>query len=215
MMGASEGQGTEPYDDEYPSHQVTLSTYHIGQTEVTQALWEAVMGSNPSQYEGNPNRPVENVSWEDCQTFLSQLNQLTGVSFRLPTEAEWEYAARGGNKSHDYRYAGSDNIDEVCWYMSNLPSQSYGTQPVSQKMPNELGLYDMSGNVYEWVIDWFDAYSDEPQVNPTGPGPDEGCRYRVNRGGAWSRGPNSCRVSLRNYATPTSAYSNIGLRLVK
>lgn len=216
-MGATPGQGESAYDDESPAHQVTLSTYSIGQTEVTQALWQAVMGSNPSKYIGNM-RPVETVSWEDCQTFISTLNQLTGRTFRLPTEAEWEFAARGGNMSHDYKYAGSDNLDEVGWYISNLPSQQsgsegYGHQPVAQKKANELGLYDMSGNVYEWTNDWYDAYSADSQVNPTGPGDDEGCHYRVCRGGAWTRNARSCRVTLRNNPTPVSAYNNIGLRL--
>ena len=216
-MGATPGQGESAYDDESPAHQVTLSTYSIGQTEVTQALWQAVMDSNPSKYIGDM-RPVETVSWEDCQTFISTLNQLTGRTFRLPTEAEWEFAARGGNMSHDYKYAGSDDLDEVGWYISNLPSQQsgsegYGHQPVAQKKANELGLYDMSGNVYEWTNDWYDAYSADSQVNPTGPGDDEGCHYRVCRGGAWTRNARSCRVTLRNNPTPVSAYNNIGFRL--
>ena len=216
-MGATPGQGESAYDDESPAHQVTLSTYSIGQTEVTQALWQAVMGSNPSKYIGDM-RPVETVSWEDCQTFISTLNQLTGRTFRLPTEAEWEFAARGGNMSHDYKYAGSDDLDEVGWYISNLPSQQsgsegYGHQPVAQKKANELGLYDMSGNVYEWTNDWYDAYSADSQVDPTGPGDDEGCHYRVCRGGAWTRNARSCRVTLRNNPTPVSAYNNIGFRL--
>ncbi len=218
-MGATAGQGTAAYDDELPAHEVTLSDFIIGQTEVTQELWQAVMGSNPSQYQGDLSHPVEKVSWDDCQAFIAKLNQMTGLTFRLPTEAEWEFAARGGNKSHDYRYAGSDYLDSVAWALSNIPSQQagnpgYGTQPVAQKQPNELGLYDMSGNVYEWVNDWYDVYSADAQINPTGPGPDEGCHYRVNRGGAWNRAARSCRVTLRNYAAPSSAYSNIGLRLV-
>lgn len=218
MMGATAGQGDQAYDDELPVHEVSLSSYSIGETEVTQALWQAVMDSNPSGLTGNLNRPVETVSWNDCQTFIAKLNQMTGKSFRLPTEAEWEFAARGGNLSHDYMYAGSNNLDEVAWVISNIPSQQpntdgYGTQPVAQKAPNELGLYDMSGNVYEWCNDWFDAYRAEPQVNPTGPGDDEGCHYRVNRGGSWNRYGRSSRVSLRNNATPESAYFNIGLRL--
>ena len=218
-MGATAGQGTAAYDDELPAHEVTLSDFIIGQTEVTQELWQAVMGSNPSQYQGDLSLPVEKVSWDDCQAFIAKLNQMTGLTFRLPTEAEWEFAARGGNKSHDYMYAGSDYLDSVAWALSNIPSQQagtsgYGTQPVAQKQPNELGLYDMSGNVYEWVNDWYDVYSADAQINPTGPGPDEGCHYRVNRGGAWNRAARSCRVTLRNYAAPSSAYSNIGLRLV-
>lgn len=218
LMGATDGQGDQAYDDEFPVHEVTLSSYSIGETEVTQALWQAIMEANPSGMTGDLNRPVETVSWNDCQTFIAKLNQMTGKSFRLPTEAEWEFAARGGNLSHDYMYAGSNDLDEVAWNISNIPSQQpntegYGTQPVAQKAPNELGLFDMSGNVYEWCSDWFDAYPAEAQINPTGPGDDEGCHYRVNRGGSWNRYGRSSRVSLRNNATPESAYFNIGLRL--
>ena len=218
MMGATAGQGNQAYDDEFPVHEVILSSYCIGETEVTQALWQAVMGENPSNFKGDLNRPVEMVSWYDCQTFITKLNQMTGKSFRLPTEAEWEFAARGGNLSHDYMYAGSNNLDEVAWAYSNIPSQQpntegYGTQPVAQKMPNELGLYDMSGNVYEWCNDWFDIYSSSVQLDPTGPGDDMDCHYRVNRGGGWNRYGRSCRVSLRNNPTPESAAFNYGLRL--
>ena len=218
MMGATAGQGNQAYDDEFPVHEVILSSYCIGETEVTQALWQAVMGENPSNFKGDLNRPVEMVSWYDCQTFIAKLNQMTGKSFRLPTEAEWEFAARGGNLSHDYMYAGSNNLDEVAWAYSNIPSQQpntegYGTQPVAQKMPNELGLYDMSGNVYEWCNDWFDIYSSSVQLDPTGPGDDMDCHYRVNRGGGWNRYGRSCRVSLRNNPTPESAAFNYGLRL--
>ena len=219
MMGGTAGQGDQTYDDEFPSHEVTLSSYSIGETEVTQALWQAVMGTNPSGFVGNLNRPVETVSWNDCQAFIAKLNQMTGKSFRLPTEAEWEYAARGGNKGHDYMFAGSNDLDDVAWAYSNIPSQQpnsdgYGTQPVAQKAPNDLGLYDMSGNVYEWCSDWYDAYPAEAQINPKGPSDDEGCHYRVNRGGGWNRYGRSCRVSLRNNSTPESAYFNIGMRLV-
>ena len=219
-MGGTAGQGDQTYDDEFPLHEVTLSSFSIGETEVTQALWQAVMGSNPSNFTGDLNLPVEMVSWSDCQTFIAKLNQMTGMSFRLPTEAEWEYAARGGKKSHDYMFAGSNDLDEVAWAITNIPSQQpntpgYGTQPVAQKAPNELGLYDMSGNVYEWCHDWYDAYPAEAQVNPTGPGDDEGCHYHVCRGGGWNRYARSCRVTLRNNVTPESTYFNIGLRLVK
>ncbi len=219
-MGGTAGQGDQTYGDEFPLHEVTLSSFSIGETEVTQALWQAVMGSNPSNFTGDLNRPVEMVNWSDCQTFIAKLNQMTGMSFRLPTEAEWEYAARGGKKSHDYMFAGSNDLDEVAWAITNIPSQQpnttgYGTQPVAQKAPNELGLYDMSGNVYEWCHDWYDAYPAEAQVNPTGPGDDEGCHYRVSRGGGWNRYARSSRVTLRNNVTPESTYFNIGLRLVK
>ena len=200
-MGATAEQGNEAWDDEKPAHQVTLSSYSIGETEVTQALWVAVMGSNPSRFTGNLQRPVEWVSWDDCQAFITKLNQLTGAKFRLPTEAEWEYAARGGNKSKGYKYAGSNTIGDVAWYDVNAydggsGNPNYGTHAVAAKSPNELGLYDMSGNVYEWCQDWFSDsyYSSSPSTNPTGPA--SGSR-RVDRGGSWNDLAESCRVSYR------------------
>ena len=173
--------------DELPAHEVTVSPFSIGQTEVTQELWEAVMGTNPSSFTGDPQRPVEQVSWEDCQEFISRLNAITGKSFRLPTEAEWEYAARGGSKSRDNMYAGSDNLDEVAWYYFNsyaqgIDSPDYGTHVVGLKRGNELGLYDMSGNVNEWCADWYGNYTEDAQTDPVGP--ESGLR-RVTRGGGW------------------------------
>ena len=214
-MGATAEQGSDAWDDEKPAHQVTLSSYSIGQTEVTQELWQAVMGSNPSRFTGNLQRPVEQVSWNDCQTFISKLNQMTGKNFRLPTEAEWEYAARGGNQSRGYKYAGSDNIDDVAWYRYNIPSQSsgmagYGTQTVATKAPNELGLYDMSGNVLEWCQNWYDSYSSDAQTDPTGPASGSS---RVFRGGSWFHFAGYSRVSCRNGNAPSSTSSNLGLRL--
>ena len=206
-MGATSEQGTsDPYDDEYPTHDVTLSDFAIGETEVTQELWQAVMGSNPSSFSGT-NLPVEEVSWNDCQTFITKLNQLTGKNFRLPTEAEWEYAARGGNKSKGYKYAGSNTLSDVAWYGDNSSSK---THPVKQKQANELGLYDMSGNVREWCQDWFGNYSSGAQTNPTGAASGSD---RVYRGGGWSRKASFCRVSFRNYGTPTYSNANLGLRL--
>lgn len=191
--------------DEEPAHEVTLSDYYIGQTEVTQALWEAVMGSNPSNHKGD-NLPVENVSWDDCQVFIQKLNQLTGKQFRLPTEAEWEYAARGGRKSQGYKYAGDDYIGSVAWYSGN---SGYETHPVATKQANELGIYDMSGNVWEWCSDWFGGYQSSSQSDPQGPS--SGSR-RVYRGGcsifAWG-----CRVSFRDCNTPDFCNTNLGLRL--
>ena len=206
-MGATSEQGTsDPYDDEYPTHSVTLSNFAIGETEVTQELWQAVMGSNPSYFKGS-NKPVEYVSWNECQTFISRLNSLTGKNFRLPTEAEWEYAARGGNKSRGYKYAGSNTLSDVAWYSDNSSST---THDVKGKQPNELGLYDMSGNVFEWCQDWFGTYSSSAQTNPTGPASGS---YRVNRGGSWGYGARCCRVSFRYYSTPAHYDGYLGLRL--
>ena len=204
-------------DEEKPRHQVTLSSFSIGQTEVTQALWEAVMGSNPSKFKGM-NRPVEEVSWDDCQEFITKLNQLTGRKFRLPTEAEWEYAARGGNYSHGYIYAGSDDIDAVAWYGGNIPSQysggaGYGTQTVATKQPNELGLYDMSGNVYEWCLDWYsdNYYANSPSVNPCNT---TSSYKRVDRGGSWmSSRDRNCGVAYRHIGWWGNYDYSIGLRL--
>ena len=219
-MGATAEQGSDAESDEKPAHQVTLSSYFIGQTEVTQALWQAVMGSNPSYCNGgnygtNLQRPVEKVSWNDCQTFISKLNQMTGRTFRLPTEAEWEFAARGGNQSQGYKYAGSNTIGDVAWYWDNIPSQNFlnagcGTQTVATKASNELGLYDMSGNVLEWCQDWYGSYSSDAQTNPVGPSSGS---YRLGRGGSWNSSAGSCRVSFRSNSTPTRTFIILGLRL--
>ena len=204
-MGAT-SEMTNPWDDEKPTHQVTLSSYYIGETEVTQALWKAVMGNNPSWSKGD-NLPVEQVSWEDCQTFIGKLNGLTGKRFRLPTEAEWEYAARGGNRSNHTQYSGGSNIDDVAWYDGNSGSK---THSVKTKKPNELGLYDMSGNVWEWCQDWYGSYSSNAQTNPTGP--DSGSD-RVFRGGTWSIFGWFCRSSFRGKSSPGYRYDTIGFRL--
>ena len=207
VMGATSEQGSDAYNDEKPAHQVTLNDFYIGKYEVTQELWTAVMGSNPSSFTGT-NLPVESVSWDDCQTFISKLNELTGKTFRLPTEAEWEYAARGGNKSKGYKYSGSNTIDDVAWYSSNSSSK---THEVGTKAPNELGIYDMSGNVYEWCSDWYGSYSTSAQVDPTGPSTGS---YRVLRGGRWSNNARYCRVSNRGNDTPSNRYYGSGFRLV-
>jgi formylglycine-generating enzyme required for sulfatase activity len=206
-MGATAEQGNDFNANERPVHQVTLSDYSIGQTEVTQELWVAVMGSNPSNFSGDMQRPVDKVSWNDCQEFISKLNQLTGKSFRLPTEAEWEFAARGGRLSLGYKYAGSNTVDDVAWYKDNGES---ATHPVGTKAPNELGLYDMSGNVFEWCQDWYGNYSGDEQINPTGPASGT---YRSCRGGGWNYSSSYCRVSYRSYHSMTSRYDRIGLRL--
>lgn len=186
---------------------VTLSSYSIGETPVTQDLWQAVMGNNPSYFEG-AQRPVESVSWHDCKEFIEKLNQKTGRTFRLPTEAEWEYAARGGKRGKSYDYAGSSKIDEVAWYRYNSGNH---THPVKQKKANELALYDMSGNVWEWCNDWFDRYKYQSLANPTGPASG---LVRVIRGGSWGHDENGCRSKDRNSRTPGCRKSTIGLRLV-
>ena len=206
-MGATSEQGSDTGSDEKPVHQVTLSDFYIGETEVTQALWKAVMGTNPSYFKGDSN-PVYDVSWNDCQEFIRKLNSLTGRTFRLPTEAEWEYAARGGNQSKGYKYSGSNTHSSVAWHTDNSGSQ---THAVKTKSPNELGLYDMSGNVWEWCSDWYGSYSSSSQTNPTGPASGS---YRVVRGGSCYFYARFCRVSIRNYNSPDNRYSNYGLRLV-
>lgn len=195
--------------DERPQHIVTLTKdYYIGETEVTQELWITVMGYNPSNKISTPQLPVETVSWNECQTFITKLNSLTGATFRLPTEAEWEFAARGGNKSQGYTYSGSNNIDDVAWYRGNSNST---THAVKSKSPNELGIYDMSGNVWEWCQDWYDSYPSAAVTDPTGP---TSGSYRVFRGGGWSYDATYCRCSFRSGSAPTIADLNLGLRLV-
>ena len=205
-MGATT-EMQNPYDYEKPAHQVTLTNnYYLGKTEVTQALWTAVMGSNPSNFKGD-NKPVERVSWNDCQSFISKLNAATGKNFRLPTEAEWEFAARGGNNSRHYQYSGSNTLNDVGWYTDN---NSNTTHDVATKRPNELGLFDMSGNVWEWCSDWYGSYSSNTQYDPAGPtsGSD-----RVSRGGGWKGSAWACRSSGRFYGSPGSRYDILGLRL--
>lgn len=208
MMGAGNARSTS---DESPTHSVTLSDFSIGETEVTQELWQAVMGNNPSYFPQLVKQlPVEQVSWNDCQEFITKLNQLTGRNFRLPTEAEWEYAARGGNKSKGYKYAGSDWIDDVAWYWTNGGSE---THPVKQLLPNELFLYDMSGNVWEWCQDWFDYYWNYGNSSPTNPTGAASGFERVYRGGSWGGAESFCRVVKRGRNTPTYKYRHVGLRL--
>ena len=201
QMGSNDG-----YYDEKPVHSVTLSDYYIGQTEVTQELWQAVMSSNPSYYKGAKN-PVNYVSWNDCQEFISKLNRLTGGRFRLPTEAEWEYAARGGNKSRGYKYSGSDYLGSVAWYGDNSGSKVH---PIGSKSANELGLYDMSGNVFEWCSDRYGDYPSSPQTNPTGASSDLG---RVLRGASYYSKEWNCRSANRGSYDSTNRYVGSGLRL--
>ena len=206
-MGATSEQSSDADSDEKPTHNVTLSSYYICKYEVTQALWRTVIGSNPSNFKGD-NLPVECVSWDDCQTFINRLNSYTGRNFRLPTEAEWEFAARGGNYSRHYKYSGSNYIGDVAWYTDNSGGR---THPVGTKQANELGLYDMSGNVWEWCSDWYGSYSSYSQNNPTGPNSGS---YRISRGGCWGIIARCCRSSLRNYHMPDNSGDFLGLRLV-
>ena len=211
-MGATPEQGSDACDKEKPAHNVTLRNFFIGETEVTQALWQAVMVSNPSHFHGD-NLPVENVDWKKCQKFIRKLNelcaeQLNGKQFALPTEAEWEYAARGGKKSHCYKYSGSNSINEVAWY-SDISDRK--THIVGTKHANELGLYDMSGNVWEWCQDWYGNYSSGEQTNPTGLATGSG---RVYRGGGCCINAKNCRVSNRFSVDASDHYDDLGLRLV-
>ena len=204
-MGAT-AEMKDPWKEEKPTHQVTLTNdYYIGKYEVTQALWQTVMGNNPSKFKGD-NLPVEHVSWKDCQKFLSKLNRITGKMFRLPTEAEWEYAARGGNKSRGYQYSGSNNLSDVAWYDDNSGNK---THAVGTKQPNELGIYDMSGNVLEWCQDRYGKYNSSSQINPTGVNSGSNRVFRGGRGNA-----RSCRSSFRFGITPRFRNKYLGLRLV-
>ena len=218
-MGATQEQGKDVWRDEKPAHQVTLSSYNIGQTEVTQELWQAVMGSNPASFKG-AKRPVENVRKKEIGEFINKLNQLTGRKFRLPTEAEWEFAARGGTLSKGYKYAGSDDLTAVAWYGGNSSGQA--TRTIASKRANELGIFDMSGNVYELCLDWYDAYKAGNQKDPVTNPPldedgdediDEFSAFFVGRGGSVSSNAEQCRVTYRRPFSQSESYDYLGLRL--
>jgi formylglycine-generating enzyme required for sulfatase activity len=188
--------------------QVTVSNFRMGKYEVTQAQYRAVMGTNPSAFKDCDNCPVENVSWDDAQAYLVKLNSMTGKTYRLPTEAEWEFAARGGKHSQNYTYSGSNSLDAVAWHGNNSDSK---THPVGGKQANELGLYDLTGNVWEWCQDWYGSGYSGATVNPQGAATGS---YRVFRGGSWNNYASNCRVSDRFYNTPTYRYNSLGFRVV-
>ncbi|MBO4613793.1 MAG: formylglycine-generating enzyme family protein [Bacteroidales bacterium] len=207
-MGCTDEQDDDCWEAESPVHSVTLDDFYIGKYEVTQGLWQEVMGANPSRFKGNDSLPVENVNWDDCKKFIQKLNKMTGKNFRMPTEAEWEYAARGGKKTKKTKYSGSDNIDKVAWYWNN---DTVITHKVGTKHPNELGIYDMSGNVKEWCSDWFGKYKNYSQVNPVGPSSGS---ERIVRGGDCAAKAGYSRVSCRIGYEPYTRINRLGLRLV-
>lgn len=207
QMGCTSEQGGDCEVDEKPSHSVTLGDYYIGKYEVTQKQWLDIMGSNPSHFTFCEDCPVESVSWDDIQEFLRKLNQkYPGCGYRLPTEVEWEYAARGGGKQDGTKYAGGNSLDNVGWYYNNASDK---THPVGQKSPNGLGIYDMSGNVWEYCSDWYKGYPGSSGVS------DYSGSGRVRRGGSWTYYPQYCRVSNRSYAAPDYGSHFIGFRLAR
>lgn len=229
IMGCTSEQGGDCDYDESPNHSVTLSDFYISKYEITQAQWAAIMKTSIRQQRDKalpfsqekynpdttflicgegPNYPMYYVSWDEVQEFITRLNRLTGKQYRLPTEAEWEYAARGGKKSEGYKYSGSNFIEQVAWYEGN---SGLKTHPVGSKQPNELGIYDMSGNVWEWCYDWYGAYGNGSQTDPVGPAL---ASRRVIRGGGWDNDATNGRVSDRDVITPSFRYYALGFRLV-
>ncbi|GBU23024.1 hypothetical protein R80B4_02937 [Fibrobacteres bacterium R8-0-B4] len=207
-MGCTSEHGDDCYIKESPAHLVTLSDFLIGKYPVTQREWTLVMGDNPSEFKGD-SLPVESVDWNDAHEFIKKLNAMSNKRYRLPTEAEWEYAARGGIMREGLKFSGSGNADDVAWYDEN---SGEATHPVGTKSPNELGIYDMSGNVAEWVEDRYGLYTDASRTNPTGPSSGS---TRVNRGGSWDVDARYCRTSNRNDNTPESRYNSLGFRLAR
>lgn len=207
VAGGTYDMGNDLFSDQRPVHSVTLDAFYMGKYEVTQALWTAVMGSNPSYNEG-PTFPVEKVTWEDCQLFIKKLNELVGMEFKMPTESQWEYAARGGNQSKGYEYSGSNLSGEIGWNAANSGGE---THPVGLMLPNELGIHDLSGNVMEWCSDYYGHYPSEPQTNPAGA---VSGATRVVRGGCWHNDPMFGKVDYRSQVPQTSQSSNLGFRIV-
>ena len=216
QMGSNDGSS-----DEKPVHSVTLDSYYIAECEVTQAQWEKIMGTTVYQQRDKANsswpmrgvgdnNPMYYVSWEEAKAFCAKLSELTGKTYILPTEAQWEYAARAGKHNDSSQFSGHYMEDVVAWYESNSDQT---THPVKQKRANKLGLYDMSGNVWEWCNDWYgdSYYSSSPQTNPTGP---SSGGYRVVRGGSWYNTASNCRVAARDYNTPSLRDDDVGFRVV-
>lgn len=223
MMGGTSEQGKDCEDNELPPHEEKVDSFYIGKYEVTQRLWNAVIGMefNQSSNSGCDDCPVEQVSWNDAQVFVTKLSILTNKSFRLPTEIEWEYAARGGKRSKGYKYSGSHNIDEVAWYIDNYQRSKYGeigtTHPVGMKKPNELGLYDMSGNVWEWCNDLYakEYYHNGKSIHPEWPFKGASLNFRrILRGGSWGGTAQGCRVSYIDYDLPSFHDEYGGFRFV-
>ncbi|MDR0971557.1 MAG: formylglycine-generating enzyme family protein [Bacteroidales bacterium] len=207
-MGCTSEQGGDCSWDESPVRKVTLSNFYISKYEITQKQWQVVMNATPSKSGQWEDYPVTNISWYEVQEFCQKLNEMTGKKYRLPTEAEWEYAARGGNKSKGFKFSGSDNLDNIGWFATNC---QYDTHPVGQKEPNELGIYDMSGNVWEWCSDFFAKYPSKNEKNPQGPS--QG-KSKIFRGGSWRSHITYCRNTIRNYFIPTNKSNTVGFRLV-
>ena len=213
MMGCTSEQGRDCRNNERPQHNVTVSSFNIGKYEVTQRQWSLLMGNNPPVTQKGDDYPVDNVSWDNVQEFIRLLNAATGKNYRLPTEAEWEYAARGGAKSKGYKYSGSNKLSDVAWGEDYAREDGYkggSKHPVGTKKPNELGIYDMSGNVYEWCNDWFDEYPALPQRDPKGA---VSGAYRIMRGGAWLSDAEQCRITYRSYSNPSISFKSNGFRL--
>ena len=211
IAGCKDSRDIQCEAEEKPAHPVTVDNFFIAKTETTQALWLKIMGNNPSLFAGCSDCPVENISWDSIQVFIQKLNRLyPGMNFRLPTEGEWEFAARGGNQTRNYKYCGSNNPYEVAWYDSNA---SQKTHPVALKLPNELGLYDMGGNVWEWCSDCYDFYDESPQVNPKGSL--KKCTHRTDRGGCWQYSSKYVTPGTRGGLNPYEISNDLGFRLAR
>lgn len=213
VQGGTFNMGNSNFDEDKPVHAITLPSFYIGKYEITQIEWRSVMGTDPMHlgFSGCDDCPVERISWLDIQEFLQKLNAKTGKIYRLPTEAEWEYAARGGNRSKNYKFSGADTMDEVAWFGSNSDGK---THPVGTKQANELGIYDMTGNVWEWCKDWYDKnyYKYSPAKNPQGAFSGS---VRVLRGGSWVNYPTTSRVTFRDINIPTYWNNAVGFRVVR